>query len=133
MTLFRSARVTVWVAPGEAVIVVDADFPVPRFVAAAAIRRPTVGLAMIGLAMGSAALAVTTARMGRRTALAAAGMRRRGRRCSADEEGAQRDDAPAERTCLHDLSPFRSEEHTSELQSLMLISYAVFCLKKKKH
>src|SRR3546814_7830704 len=30
-----------------------------------------------------------------------------------------------------DLAP-RSEEHTSELQSLMRISYAVFCLKKKK-
>src|SRR3546814_8145061 len=29
--------------------------------------------------------------------------------------------------------PSRSEEHTSELQSLMRISYAVFCLKKKKH
>src|SRR3546814_4099711 len=29
--------------------------------------------------------------------------------------------------------PERSEEHTSELQSLMRISYAVFCLKKKKH
>src|SRR3546814_6178143 len=28
---------------------------------------------------------------------------------------------------------FRSEEHTSELQSLMRISYAVFCLNKKKH
>src|SRR3546814_7881906 len=30
------------------------------------------------------------------------------------------------------LRGFRSEEHTSELQSLMRISYAVFCLKKKK-
>src|SRR3546814_6907213 len=30
------------------------------------------------------------------------------------------------------LKPLRSEEHTSELQSLMRISYAVFCLKKKK-
>src|SRR3546814_9303837 len=30
------------------------------------------------------------------------------------------------------LTPVRSEEHTSELQSLMRISYAVFCLKKKK-
>src|SRR3546814_5224286 len=30
-------------------------------------------------------------------------------------------------------SRFRSEEHTSELQSLMRISYAVFCLKKKKN
>src|SRR3546814_2908418 len=29
------------------------------------------------------------------------------------------------------LRPSRSEEHTSELQSLMRISYAVFCLKKK--
>src|SRR3546814_3422022 len=29
-------------------------------------------------------------------------------------------------------SPRRSEEHTSELQSLMRISYAVFCLKKKR-
>src|SRR3546814_6022661 len=28
---------------------------------------------------------------------------------------------------------FRSEEHTSELQSLMRISYAVFCLKKKNN
>src|SRR3546814_2921591 len=31
------------------------------------------------------------------------------------------------------LGAFRSEEHTSELQSLMRISYAVFCLTKKKH
>src|SRR3546814_20705051 len=31
----------------------------------------------------------------------------------------------------HDLPIGRSEEHTSELQSLMRISYAVFCLKKK--
>src|SRR3546814_3141937 len=36
--------------------------------------------------------------------------------------------------CISDseISPSRSEEHTSELQSLMRISYAVFCLKKKK-
>src|SRR3546814_5450947 len=32
---------------------------------------------------------------------------------------------------LVDGRPVRSEEHTSELQSLMRISYAVFCLKKK--
>src|SRR3546814_3509526 len=30
------------------------------------------------------------------------------------------------------IASMRSEEHTSELQSLMRISYAVFCLKKKK-
>src|SRR3546814_5731911 len=33
--------------------------------------------------------------------------------------------------CRHEKR--RSEEHTSELQSLMRISYAVFCLKKKKY
>src|SRR3546814_9655032 len=32
----------------------------------------------------------------------------------------------------HEPVHWRSEEHTSELQSLMRISYAVFCLKKKK-
>src|SRR3546814_7683756 len=31
-----------------------------------------------------------------------------------------------------EVRPNRSEEHTSELQSLMRLSYAVFCLKKKK-
>src|SRR3546814_5175993 len=34
--------------------------------------------------------------------------------------------------CDDDASP-RSEEHTSELQSLLRLSYAVFCLKKKNH
>src|SRR3546814_3560627 len=38
----------------------------------------------------------------------------------------------AEHRRAHAVAPFaRSEEHTSELQSLMRISYAVFCLKKK--
>src|SRR3546814_4360567 len=37
---------------------------------------------------------------------------------------------PSGRPAFHGL---RSEEHTSELQSLMRISYAVFCLKKKKY
>src|SRR3546814_5650321 len=63
--------------------------------------------------------------------------------------GDQVDDAPAQaqaRRQLHGAvqldalrlhaargeEPTRSEEHTSELQSLMRISYAVFCLKKKK-
>src|SRR3546814_10072135 len=43
--------------------------------------------------------------------------------------------AVEERPCaVSDLQRLgRSEEHTSELQSLMRISYAVFCLKKKKH
>src|SRR3546814_10212648 len=38
----------------------------------------------------------------------------------------------AEDPLLERLFAARSEEHTSELQSLMRISYAVFCLKKKK-
>src|SRR3546814_3522220 len=37
-----------------------------------------------------------------------------------------------ERIHSHNRLHSRSEEHTSELQSLMRISYAVFCLKKKK-
>src|SRR3546814_6792413 len=43
--------------------------------------------------------------------------------------------APAIPVRLHKQATFRkrSEEHTSELQSLMRISYAVFCLKKKKN
>src|SRR3546814_5044710 len=38
---------------------------------------------------------------------------------------------PGQMTAI--LRHWRSEEHTSELQSLMRISYAVFCLKKKKN
>src|SRR3546814_4369818 len=45
-----------------------------------------------------------------------------------DEHGRIHDPGPIEQ----DLGK-RSEEHTSELQSLMRISYAVFCLKKKKN
>src|SRR3546814_7818004 len=40
--------------------------------------------------------------------------------------------AAAARRLATDRAVARSEEHTSELQSLMRISYAVFCLKKKK-
>src|SRR3546814_3783639 len=41
--------------------------------------------------------------------------------------------AAGRRTCVGVFGPSqRLEEHTSELQSLMRISYAVFCLKKKK-
>src|SRR3546814_10451192 len=37
----------------------------------------------------------------------------------------------ANATAVERINSMRSEEHTSELQSLMRISYAVFCLKKK--
>src|SRR3546814_7302663 len=40
---------------------------------------------------------------------------------------------PVARQISRRISSTRSEEHTSELQSLMRISYAVFCLKKKKN
>src|SRR3546814_7323715 len=40
---------------------------------------------------------------------------------------------PRRPRCMGGQLTARSEEHTSELQSLMRISYAVFCLKKKKH
>src|SRR3546814_9701039 len=43
------------------------------------------------------------------------------------------DDAGALTTGRHRPGVGRSEEHTSELQSLMRISYAVFCLKKKNN
>src|SRR3546814_4281466 len=45
-------------------------------------------------------------------------------------EGSQ--EMEAMKTQLSAILAERSEEHTSELQSLMRISYAVFCLKKKK-
>src|SRR3546814_6186148 len=52
------------------------------------------------------------------------GPRRTGRRRAVPRPDADRDGA-------HEPRGRRSEEHTSELQSLMRISYAVFCLKKK--
>src|SRR3546814_7070446 len=42
------------------------------------------------------------------------------------------DDLAPRSACRNDVQACRSEEHTSELQSLMRISYAVFCLKKKQ-
>src|SRR3546814_7866378 len=62
----------------------------------------------------------------RRVELLAEGGRRRGRaRAEAEQQQAVHH---------HDAAlPARSEEHTSALQPLMRISYAVFCLKKKNH
>src|SRR3546814_10214436 len=57
-------------------------------------------------------------------------------RSSSPTEASELTDVPVSRTvsvagiaATSLLLPFRSEEHTSELQSLMRISYAVFCLK----
>src|SRR3546814_1820894 len=49
------------------------------------------------------------------------------------EFGNLRCERRGEDVCVFGALDLRSEEHTSELQSLMRISYAVFCLKKKKH
>src|SRR3546814_3594512 len=61
---------------------------------------------------------------------------------SLDREGMTHECSRTRRSCRQRTRPdqdrsqadrgHRSEEHTSELQSLMRISYAVFCLKKKK-
>src|SRR3546814_1058372 len=62
-----------------------------------------------------------------------------GRRKETGANGSRGDDMNARPLVLLQQAGFgervraRSEEHTSELQSLMRISYAVFCLKKKKH
>src|SRR3546814_1056933 len=60
---------------------------------------------------------------GRRPVPQPPAVERQGRR--GQDRGQQQHDRPRRRA--------RSEEHTSELQSLMRISYAVFCLKKKNN
>src|SRR3546814_4109321 len=67
----------------------------------------------------------------RRGASASQGRRLRGApRAAAGRQSAPRA-ARAPVAALRAAEGFRSEEHTSELQSLMRISYAVFCLKNK--
>src|SRR3546814_2174416 len=71
----------------------------------------------------------------RRAAAAAEGQGGCGSAGRIDDRAAAGDRAAARRLELIERGPdrigIRSEEHTSELQSLMRISYAVFCLKKK--
>src|SRR3546814_5292793 len=71
-------------------------------------------------------------------AVAEIGQHRRGADLAQPQPGRQQrrnagDDAAQQPRNRTPLRPCRSEEHTSELQSLMRISYAVFCLKKKKN
>src|SRR3546814_2254369 len=53
--------------------------------------------------------------------------------CTPNEAGISLDLVAACADAWRPLLGVRSEEHTSELQSLMRISYAVFCLKNKTH
>src|SRR3546814_6996404 len=60
--------------------------------------------------------------------------KRQGRNSASEVlRSAERSPRPCCRVARHARGWPRSEEHTSELQSLMRNSYAVFCLKKKKH
>src|SRR3546814_2252913 len=61
---------------------------------------------------------------------AGGGSRRRGGRARSDQAADAVRPGDPQANCIS--RQIRSEEHTSELQSLMRISYAVFCLKKKK-
>src|SRR3546814_3440529 len=68
---------------------------------------------------GSHHIDLGTARIGNQGGVSQARLQRSKRRGNRPHRGSQKDKIG------------RSEEHTSELQSLMRISYAVFCLKKK--
>src|SRR3546814_5463704 len=77
-------------------------------------------------------LGVQRRRPAERDAASALDLRNREARVGAAD--IDRDDGLAHDSPLcGEAAAFRSEEHTSELQSLMRISYAVFCLKKKTH
>src|SRR3546814_5155028 len=82
-------------------------------------RRPTVRTALVGADRGPACPPISDRRGENRASCC--------RRAHQSEEGRQAWRADRPRSGFG-----RSEEHTSELQSLMRISYAVFCLKKKK-
>src|SRR3546814_7933938 len=58
--------------------------------------------------------------------------RDRARAVRPDRSGERTRRGVSDRIFVDELRALRSEEHTSELQSLMRIPYAVFCLKKKK-
>src|SRR3546814_7105110 len=64
------------------------------------------------------------------SASSASSVRTQARAAAARKPASSANEAPS--FSRHAVNTARSEEHTSELQSLMRISYAVFCLKKKK-
>src|SRR3546814_1604713 len=99
---------------------IDANLPLAKPVDAASVRNKTMKRTVFAVLVGTAALGAATIAAAQSTTPATTGS------YSSMNVGA----AP-----IHGLDGpafSRSEEHTSELQSLMRLSYAVFCLKKKK-
>src|SRR3546814_1534366 len=95
--------------------VCSSDLVIGRIIAVIAIAVG-IGIGIIIIIIGATGIAPAIAGAGHVAIIAAAERRRRDQ---AEREG----EGAAQQS--------RSEEHTSELQSLMRISYAVFCLKKK--
>src|SRR3546814_5021711 len=86
-----------------------------------------------GLADGQDAAEVATGTMGRGAGRTGAARGHASRECTRGGGRGQEPDPRHRVPARLQIGPeHRSEEHTSELQSLMRISYAVFCLKKKK-
>src|SRR3546814_5057028 len=84
----------------------------------------------VGVRARTAALAYSAALFDSRTRDEVVVVANEGGRSVYDNAGTTRRRG-AELSVSGEISPSRSEEHTSELQSLMRISSAVFCLKKK--
>src|SRR3546814_6960422 len=83
-----------------------------------------------GSGYGATSFSTPTAIRSTPTSCAAAFLAATARRAGRSRAGYPRG---TEESDMTDTSDPRSEEHTSELQSLMRISYAVFCLKKQNH
>src|SRR3546814_4913054 len=81
--------------------------------------------------LGARATDLADSGCGRSVIWTACRVRRRARPIAEQPHRASGDGTAAFARAEQDPGPHRSEEHTSELQSLMRISYAVFCLKKK--
>src|SRR3546814_10263985 len=90
--------------------------------------RPVCRLAALAAPRAGGAAGRAARRAGCATAVDAAGAHRTDRRLCGDDA-----DTGGGAVAADGRSVLRSEEHTSELQSLMRISYAVFCLKKKQN
>src|SRR3546814_3941532 len=90
-------------------------------------NKNTIAIAIAALLVGGVSVAAFQQARGPDTADAAIGPG------GLDGQGLAQDDAALFDNSIPDGGRVRSEEHTSELQSLMRISYAVFCLNQKQN